>query len=114
MNQANAKLWKALYAAYVGAHQDYLEVKCALARSVDRRVDTRVSDDALGSIAAGKLEKAHHAMHEFLLEHHALLAGAEGKGKDRGARRAPAAPVARWRPAADAAGSAPERPLSMV
>jgi hypothetical protein len=87
MQKSNPAQWEALYSAYVAAHQDYLEVKMLRAAAPVKQADGPLSDDALGSFAAGKLEKAHRSMHEFLEAYPSLLDTGKGKVPARQTRR---------------------------
>jgi hypothetical protein len=112
MTKADAATWNALYAAYVSAHHEYLEVKLMLARAPDDGSAELADRDAVAGLAAAKLEQAHMTMHKFLTQQPAQRGAAKANGRPGEAQRKRSAPKPGWRPGAQK--STPEQRLSLV
>jgi hypothetical protein len=87
--KSNAENWKSVYAAYVGAQQEYLQLKVTQGSPRDKLL----SDSAKGTLVTRNLEKAHRAMHEFLQAHPALLVAPAPKAPAPGTVKARSAPA---------------------
>jgi len=82
--ETNAELWNALYADYVDAHEDYLQLKLD---SGSAYRPEPLGEETCGRRVAEKLEQTHRALHEFLARHPALMQSPQSKPVRQPSRR---------------------------